>query len=131
MAMSLDAVLALPRRGRKASARQPQTEERTMAKLVKIAETKDLAPGQAGAFDVEGQRIAVFNVAGTIYALEDTCSHEGGPLSEGQIEGDKVTCPWHRADFDLKTGAVLGPPAFEGVKSYKVVVEGNDIKVEV
>jgi 3-phenylpropionate/trans-cinnamate dioxygenase ferredoxin subunit len=102
-----------------------------MAKLVKIAEMKDLAPGQAGAFDVEGQRIAVFNVAGTIYALEDTCPHAGGPLSEGQIEGEKVTCPWHGADFDLKTGAVLGPPAFEGVKSYKVVVEGNDIKVEV
>jgi len=102
-----------------------------MAKLVKIAEAKDLSPGQAAAFEVEGQRIAVFNVEGTLYAVDDTCPHAGGPLSEGQIEGSKVTCPWHGAGFDLKTGGVLGPPAFEGVKSYKVVVEGNDIKVEV
>ena len=102
-----------------------------MANLVKIAEIKDLGPGQTGAFDVAGQRIAVFNVGGTLYAVEDTCPHAGGPLSEGQVEGSKVTCPWHGADFDLKTGAVLGPPAFEGVKSYKVVVEGNDIKVEI
>ena len=102
-----------------------------MAKLVKIAETKDILPGTAGAYDVEGQRVAVFNVGGTLYAIDDTCPHAGGPLSEGQVDGSKVTCPWHSADFDLKTGAVLGPPAFEGVKSYKVVVEGNDIKVEV
>ena len=102
-----------------------------MAKLVKIAETKNLGPGQAAAVEVEGQRVAVFNVGGTLYALDDTCPHAGGPLSEGQVEGDKVTCPWHGADFDLKTGAVLCPPSFEGVRSYKVVVEGIDIKIEV
>jgi nitrite reductase/ring-hydroxylating ferredoxin subunit len=101
-----------------------------MGKLVKLAETKDLAPGQAAAFDVEGNRIAVFNVNGALYALDDTCPHEGGPLSEGQCDGSKVVCPWHDAAFDLKTGEVLSPPAFEGVKSYRVVVEGNDIKVE-
>lgn len=102
-----------------------------MAKLVKVAETKDLGPGQAAAFDVEGQRVAVFNVGGTLYALDDTCPHAGGPLSEGLIEGNKVTCPWHGADFDLCSGAVLCPPAFDGVKSYKVVVEGNDVKIEI
>ena len=102
-----------------------------MAKLVKVAETKDLSPGDASAFDVEGNRVAVFNVGGTFYALDDTCPHAGGPLSEGQVKECKVTCPWHEADFDLKTGAVLSPPAFEGVKSYKVVVEGSDIKIEV
>jgi nitrite reductase/ring-hydroxylating ferredoxin subunit len=102
-----------------------------MAKLVKIAETKDLPAGKAAAFDVEGNRIAVFNVGGSFYAIDDTCPHAGGPLSEGQVSDGKVTCPWHEADFDLKTGAVLAPPAFEGVKSYRVVVEGNDVKVEV
>ena len=101
-----------------------------MARLVKIAETKDLPAGKAAAFDVEGQRIAVFNVSGTFYALEDTCPHAGGPLSEGQVDGAKVICPWHDAAFDLKTGEVVEPPAFEGVKSYKVVVEGNDVKIE-
>ena len=79
-----------------------------MPKLIKIAETKDLTPGQAAAFDLEGQRIALFNVEGTYYAIGDSCTHRGGPLSEGDVQGTKVTCPWHGADFDLKTGAVLG-----------------------
>ena len=102
-----------------------------MVKLIKIAETKDLAPGRAVAFTVEGQRIALFNVEGTHYAIDDTCTHRGGPLSEGDVQGTKVTCPWHGADFDLKTGTVVGPPAQKGVPSYKVVVEGDEIKVEI
>ena len=102
-----------------------------MAKLLKIAKTKDVPPGQAAAFTIEGQKIALFNVEGTYYAIGDTCTHRGGPLSEGDVQGIRVTCPWHGADFDLKTGAVLGPPAQKGVPSYKVVVEGDDIKVEV
>ena len=102
-----------------------------MAKLIKIAEVKDVLPGQAAAFTVEGQRVALFNVEGTYYAIADTCTHAGGPLSEGEVQGTKVSCPWHGADFDLKTGAALGPPADEAVASYKVVVEGDDIKVEV
>lgn len=102
-----------------------------MPKLIKITERKDLTPGQAAAFDLEGQRIALFNVEGTYYAIGDSCTHRGGPLSEGDVQGTKVTCPWHGADFDLKTGAVLGPPAQKGVPRYKVVVESDDIKVEV
>ena len=58
-----------------------------MAKLLKIAETKDLTPGQAAAFDVEGQKIALFNVEGAFYAVGDTCTHRGGPLSEGSVAG--------------------------------------------
>ena len=102
-----------------------------MAKLIKVAETKDLPPGKAAAFEVEGMRIAVFNVDGSYYAIDDTCTHDGGPLCEGEVNGFKVTCPWHGADFDLKSGAVLSAPAFDDVKCYKVVVEGSDIKVEV
>src|SRR5205809_7521010 len=101
-----------------------------MTKLITVAQTKDLPPGAAAAFEVEGQNIALFNVAGTIYAIDDTCPHSGGPLSQGELEETKVTCPWHGAQFDLKNGEVLSPPAFEGVRSYKVVVEGEDIKVE-
>lgn len=101
-----------------------------MANFVKIAEVKDVPPGQAAAFTVEGQRIALFNVEGTYYAIGDTCTHSDGPLSEGEVQGMKVTCPWHGAEFDLKTGAALGPPAYEAVCSYRVVVEGEDIKVE-
>ena len=102
-----------------------------MPKLIKVTETKAVAPGKAAAFDVGGQRVAVFNVGGTFYAIEDTCTHDGGPLCEGEVEGTVVTCPWHRATFDLKNGDALGPPAFSGVKSFKVVVEGNDVKLEV
>ena len=108
-----------------------QTDSSITAKLLKIAETKDVPPGQAAAFTIEGQKVALFNVEGTYYAIGDTCTHRGGPLSEGDVQGTKVTCPWHGAHFDLKTGAVLGPPAQKGVPSYKVTVEGDDIKVEV
>jgi len=102
-----------------------------MSRMVKVADATRLSPGQATVVDLGGNRIAVFNVAGSFYAIDDTCPHAGGPLSEGQVEGGKVTCPWHEAVFDLKTGDVLSPPAFDGVKSYKVVVEGNDVKVEI
>ena len=102
-----------------------------MAKLIKVAVTKDLPPGASASFEVEGQTIAIFNVEGALYAIDDTCPHSGGPLSQGRVEGQKVTCPWHEADFDLRTGKVLCGPAFEDVKSYKVVVEGDEIKVEI
>jgi nitrite reductase/ring-hydroxylating ferredoxin subunit len=102
-----------------------------MAKLIKKAAANDVPPGQAATFTVEGHKIALFNVEGTFYAIGDTYTHRGGPLSEGDVQGTKVTCPWHGADFDLKTGATLGPPAQKGVPSYKVVVESDDITVEV
>jgi len=114
-----------------ASISNHQTDSSSMAKLLKIAKTKDVPPGEAAAFTVEGQKIALFNVEGTYYAIGDTCTHRGGPLSEGEVQGTKVTCPWHGADFDIKTGAVLGPPAQNSVPSYKVMVDGDDIKVEV
>ena len=101
-----------------------------MAKLIKIAAVSDVPPGQAAAVTVEGRRIALFNVEGTYYAVGDTCTHRGGPLSKGAVQGTQVTCPWHGADFDLKTGAALGPPAQQGIPSYKVVVENDDIKIE-
>lgn len=103
-----------------------------MGKLVKVAETKDIPAGEAGSFEVEGQTIAIFNVDGKYYAIDDACPHSGGPLSEGEVDASKnVTCPWHEAQFSLESGDVLSPPAFEGVNSYPVVVEGDDIKVEI
>jgi nitrite reductase/ring-hydroxylating ferredoxin subunit len=102
-----------------------------MGNQIKIANLNDVPPGQASAFEVDGRSIALFNVDGTFYAIDDTCPHSGGPLSEGEVADGKVTCPWHSASFDLKTGEVLSPPADEAVKSYKVVVEGQDVKVEI
>ncbi len=96
----------------------------------KIAKTGDLVPGSGKVVKVEGETIALFNVDGTYYAIGNTCPHRGGPLGEGSLEGNTVTCPWHGAQFDVKTGEVLAPPAALGVKSYPVHVEGEDVLIE-
>ncbi len=101
-----------------------------MGQMIKVAQTGNLPPGKAMCVEVEGEMVALFNVGGTYYAIADTCTHSGGPLSEGEVDGSVVTCPWHAAEFDLTTGEVLSPPAYEGVTSYRVEVDGDDIKIE-
>ena len=96
----------------------------------KVANLKDLPSGGALAVEVQGRKIALFNVDGTIYAIDDTCTHSGGPLSEGVLSGSAVICPWHGAEFDLRTGEVLGPPAESPTPSYAVRVIGDSIEVE-
>lgn len=102
-----------------------------MAEFLKVAKTEEIAPGQARRVEVHGKRIALFNVDGNVYALDDTCTHRGGPLSEGAIAGEQVTCPWHGATFNIRTGDVLGPPARQAVARYSVRVTGTDIEIEV
>ena len=101
-----------------------------MGKFVKVAETRDLSPGQAKAVEAEGHPIALFNVGGTFYAVDNDCTHAAGPLGEGMVEGEEVECPWHGARFNVKTGAALTPPAGADVTSYKVRVNGTDIEIE-
>lgn len=101
-----------------------------MPKLVKIAQTGDLSPGEGKVFEAEGQTIALFNVDGTFYAVENTCTHVGGSLGEGALVGDQVTCPLHGAQFNVASGKVLGPPAGSDVKSFVVTVEGSDVLIE-
>jgi len=101
-----------------------------MAAFVKVATSGELAPGQAKKAEVVGKTIALFNLGGTYHAIADTCTHRGGPLSEGEVEGHVVTCPWHGAKFDITSGEVLGPPAPAGVASYPTRVNGSDIEVE-
>jgi nitrite reductase/ring-hydroxylating ferredoxin subunit len=96
-----------------------------------VASTADLAPGAAKCVEVAGKKIALFNLEGSFYAIDDTCTHRGGPLSEGEVSGEEVTCPWHGAIYNIKTGAVLGPPAPRGVARYAVRVQGSDVEVEV
>ena len=99
-----------------------------MGQPTKVAELSALPPGKSACVLFEGQKVALFNVGGSVHAIADTCSHRGGPLSEGQLEeGARVICPWHGARFDLKSGAALGPPAYPGVKHYRVTVKGNEI----
>ena len=97
----------------------------------KVTETKNLAPGQSMAVEVAGNKLALFNVDGTFYAIGDTCTHRGGPLSEGTLEGSTVICPWHGANFDVCTGKNLTPPAPAEVMSYNVRVAGDDVEIEI
>jgi nitrite reductase/ring-hydroxylating ferredoxin subunit len=102
-----------------------------MAEFVKVAKTDEVAPGQGKMVEVSGKKIALFNVEGSFYAIDDTCTHRGGPLSGGVLDGKQVTCPWHGAIYDVTTGEVSGPPAPKGVARYTVRVEGENIEVEI
>ncbi len=102
-----------------------------MSRFIEIARIDEIAPGEAKMVEVEGKKIAIFNREGDYYAIDDTCPHARGPLSEGEVEGEVVTCPWHGSEFNIKTGKVLGTPARRGVDSYRVQVEGSIIKIEV
>src|SRR5262249_49360748 len=85
-----------------------------------------------------GARTCIFNPDGVFgihrtnyYAIDNTCTHRGGPLAEGMLVGEEVICPWHGAHFNVKTGAVCAPPAREGVKSFPVRIVGTDVEVEI
>jgi nitrite reductase/ring-hydroxylating ferredoxin subunit len=98
-----------------------------MATFVKIAKAADVEPGCGKSFEVNGKRIALFNVEGTLYAIDDTCTHRGGPLSEGELNDNEVSCP----RFDVTSGSELSPHAPRGVARYSVRVDGEDVAVEV
>ncbi len=101
-----------------------------MSNFIKVATTDEIPPGQGKVVEVQGRQLALFNLGGSFYAVDNTCTHAGGPLGEGVVTGDKVECPWHGASFDVKTGAVLNPPASANVVSYKVRVSGSNVEVE-
>ncbi len=99
-----------------------------MAEFIKVASLSELQAGACKAIEVRGKTIALFNVDGTIYALDNTCLHRGGPLGEGILEGDVVTCPLHMWEYNVRTGETLADPSLK-VASYAVQVDGDDIKV--
>ncbi len=101
-----------------------------MAEFVKVATTDEVLPGTGKVAEVNGQAIALFNVDGTFYAIDNTCVHRGGPLGEGELEDDTVSCPWHGWQYNVKTGACLNNPS-ASVKTFEVAVEGSDVKVRV
>ena len=98
--------------------------------FTKVATVEELPVGQAKLVTVGNRKVALFNANGSFYAIDDTCPHRGGPLSEGELEGNVVTCPWHGARFDVTTGSHLTPPAPRDVTVYKVQVIGNEIHVD-
>lgn len=101
-----------------------------MAEFVKVAKASELPPGARKLVDFEEVTVAVFNLDGQFYCIEDVCTHDGGPVAEGELDGFTIECPRHGALFDIRDGAVLSMPAVVPVPTYKVKVEGDDIFVE-
>ena len=102
-----------------------------MSDYVRVAARSDFKGGGKVLAEVEGRPIAVFLVGGVFYAIDDVCTHDGGPLAEGELDGDQIQCPRHGARFDVKTGRALCMPAFEPVATHKVKTEGDDVFVAV
>ena len=101
-----------------------------MAEFVKVCSLSDLAVGECKSVQAAGKAIALFNVEGTVCALDNICLHRGGPLGEGMLEGEVVTCPWHMWEYNVRTGEKVGESSIK-VATYPVQIEGNDVKVAV
>jgi nitrite reductase/ring-hydroxylating ferredoxin subunit len=99
-----------------------------VVEFIKVASISELELGSCKTVEEQGKVIALFNVGGRIYALDNTCLHQGGPLGEGLLEGEVVTCPWHMWEFNVRTGEKVGEPSLR-VATYPVQVDGDDIKV--
>ena len=100
-----------------------------MSDWIDVAPERDFPAGTSRTADVHGSPVAVFHVDGGYYAIEDVCTHDGGPLAEGDLEGDVVVCPRHGARFSVKTGEVLAPPAYEDVATFEVRVDRGVVQV--
>jgi 3-phenylpropionate/trans-cinnamate dioxygenase ferredoxin subunit len=99
--------------------------------LQAIARSDAIPAGQVRVYSVGGRSIAVANVDGTFYAIDNVCTHDRGPLGEGTLVGDQVECPRHGARFDVKTGQVRALPAVRPVRTYPVQVNGDEVQVDV
>ncbi|MEW6566720.1 MAG: non-heme iron oxygenase ferredoxin subunit [Chloroflexota bacterium] len=96
---------------------------------ITVATVDELPNGERKFLDVGGEPIIVFNIAGRYFAIRDVCSHDDGPVGEGQVEGSEIECPRHGARFDLETGKALALPAVVDIPAYPVRVVGDEIQV--
>lgn len=100
-----------------------------MSDWTDVAALDEFPPGSRRVVDVDGAAVAVFNIDGAIHAIEDVCTHDGGELASGDLDGDTITCPRHGAQFSVKSGAVLAPPAYEALHVFPVRVEQGIVQV--
>jgi glycine betaine catabolism B len=98
--------------------------------FVRVSDTKDIQPSHMKEVQVDGEKICIVNVEGKYYAIGSICTHEGGPLADGTLEGYEVECPWHGSKFDVRTGEVKNPPASEPEPRYQVKVDGTNLLVK-
>jgi len=97
---------------------------------VRVGTVNEVATGEIRAYDVAGIKVDVANVEGQLYAFDDTCTHRGCSLASGKLDGTIVTCPCHRSQFDVTSGAVLRGPATRPVRSRAVQIAGEDLLVD-
>lgn len=100
-----------------------------MNEYVRVARADEVAPGMMKRVNVDGHAVALINVGGEFFAIDDTCSHEEASLSGGTLSGEVVVCPKHGARFNVKSGRVLSLPAVRSVAVYPVRVEGGEVLV--
>ncbi len=98
--------------------------------LHSVAKINDIPVGKCQSVEVEGKRLLICHIESGFYAIDDTCTHDDGPLADGWLEGEAIECPRHGARFDVKTGKVLCLPAAVPINAYRVVVDGEAIKVD-
>ena len=101
------------------------------SRRIDLCSTAEIAPGAALRVETEDLTLAVFNVDGEFFVTDDNCTHGPGSLSEGFIEGDLVECNFHNGQFNIKTGEVVSPPCMVPVKTYRTVVEGGRVLIDV
>ena len=97
----------------------------------RVAARSDVPAGRVRVFEVGERSIALANVDGDFFAIDNLCTHDGGPLGEGTLAGDQVECPRHGARFDVRTGAVRALPAVRPVRTYAVRLDGDEVSVDV
>jgi 3-phenylpropionate/trans-cinnamate dioxygenase ferredoxin subunit len=100
-----------------------------MSDWVDVAKLGELPPGQRRIVDVDDVQIAVFNLGGEYYAIEDVCTHDYAPLADAKLDGDEIICPRHGARFCIRTGAVMAPPAYEPVPTFPVRIHEGRVQV--
>ena len=100
-----------------------------MANFETVATAPEIAAGTMKLVDVAGDEVVVVNVDGKFFAFANECTHAGGPLIDGDLEGDKVTCPWHATVFNVMSGAPLQGPGREPIPTYEVRIEGDEIQL--
>ncbi len=96
---------------------------------VTVADVSELGDGERLIIDIDGEPIAVFNIAGLYYAIADVCSHDDGPVAEGELDRYEIICPRHGAKFDIRSGRVLTLPAIVDIPAYPVRIEGTEIQI--
>ena len=96
--------------------------------LRRVCKRSELLNGNS--IRVDDYQIAVFNVKGELFAIKDACTHDEARLSDGELNGETIICPWHGACFSVRTGEVLSPPAIEDIETFPVVLNWDDVDIE-